>query len=89
MLERLPQQTPVAVSLGDCGPAGDAPERTLNATKSRVDGVASRAWQSVPWAVVAHLPWLRNASYGFRTLWTAGERQEVARYEGRAIELEG
>lgn len=89
VLEGLPQQTPVAVPLGDCGPAGDAPDRTLNVLKNRVDSVASGAWQSVPWALIAHLPWPRNTSYRFRNLWTAGERQEVGRYEGRAIEVEG
>lgn len=89
VLEQLPEQPPVAISLGDCSAEGSAPDRTLNLPKNRVDSVETGAWQPVPWTVIAHLPWPRNTNYRFRQLWTAGQRQEVARYESRAIEIEG
>ena len=86
VLETAAKPTPITVPLGDCGPEGSAPDHALNMLKNRVD---EGAWRDVPWPVIAHLPWPRNTSLRFRNLWTEGQRDEVGRYEGAAVRVDG
>ena len=85
-LESAPKLTPVDSSFGSCGPAGSQPDYVLNTRKNRVD---ESAWLDTPWSVVARLPWPRKVGYRFRNQWTVGERDEVARYEGAPVRVEG
>jgi hypothetical protein len=86
IIEQASKPAPVAVPMGDCGLAGSAPDRTINILKNRGD---EGAWRDVPWTTIAHLPWPRAVGFRFRNLWTADQREEVARYEGAPVRIEG
>jgi hypothetical protein len=85
-LESAFKPTPVDSAFGSCGPAGSQPDYVLNSRKNRVD---EGVWRDTPWPVIARLPWPRAAGYRFRNQWTEGERDEVARYEGAPVRVEG
>jgi hypothetical protein len=85
-LESAAKPTPVDSAFGNCGPVGSQPDYVLNARKNRVD---EGAWLDTPWSMLARLPWPRTVGYRFRNQWTEGERDEVARYEGAPVRVEG
>jgi hypothetical protein len=43
----------------------------------------------VAWTLIARLPWPRQVGYRFRHQWTQGETDDVKRFEGAAVEVEG
>lgn len=86
VLETSPKPAPLDSTFEGCGDAGSQPDYTLNRLKNRVD---EGTYVPVPWTVVARLPWPRRVGYRFRHQWTQGETNEVKRFEGVAVELEG
>lgn len=85
-LEQAVKPAPVNEPLGECGPEGSQPDYALNRRKHRVD---TAAWLATPWPVIARLPWPRKVGLRFRNQWTQGEQQEVARFEGAPVRVEG
>ena len=85
-LEQAVKPAPLNEPLGECGPEGSQPDYALNRRKNRVD---TAAWLATPWSVIARLPWPREVGLRFRNQWTQGEQQEVARFEGAAVRVEG
>jgi hypothetical protein len=85
-LERAPKPPPVDSAFGGCGADGAQPDYDLNRLKNRVD---EGDYLPVPWLVLGRLPWPRRVGFRFRHQWSAGERKEVARFEGVAVQVEG
>jgi len=77
---------PVDSVFGGCGEAGAQPDYDINRLKNRLD---EGKYLPVPWSVIASLPWPRQVGYRFRHQWGAGEKRDVRRYEGAAVEVEG
>ena len=86
LLEGSAKPVPVDMPLGRCGPEGSQPDYALNRRKNRVD---EAPWLDTPWAVIARLPWPHAVGFRFRNQWTEAQRDEVARYEGSPVRVEG
>jgi hypothetical protein len=87
VLERAPKPAPIDSEFEGCGPAGSQPDYVLNRRKNRID--STDAYSTIPWRMLAELPWPRSTGYRFRNQWTSSERNATARYEGAAIQVEG
>jgi hypothetical protein len=86
VLRAAPKPAPVDSEFEGCGPEGSQPDYVLNRLKDRID---EGKYISVPWSVIAKLPWPRRVGYRFRNQWTQGERDEVTAYEGAAVRVDG
>lgn len=86
LLEGSAKPIPIDVALDACGAEGSQPDYALNRLKNRVD---EGRWIDAPWMVVARLPWPRAVGFRFRNQWTSSEREQVARYEGAPVRIEG
>ena len=87
VLERAPKPEPVDSTFHGCGDAGSQPDYPLNRRKNRVDDAPR--YLPTRWSIVAALPWPREVGYRFRNQWSRHETEEVARYEGAAVQVEG
>jgi hypothetical protein len=86
LLQTAPKPAPLDSGFEGCGDAGSQPDYTLNRLKNRVD---EGKYLPIGWTVVARLPWPRRVGYRFRHQWSDAETNEVKRFEGVAIEVEG
>jgi hypothetical protein len=86
LIESAAKPAPVDSTFNGCGPVGSQPDYPLNARKNRID---EGVYVPVPWIVAARLPWPRQVGYRFRNQWGSGERNQVARYEGAAVRVQG
>jgi len=86
VLRAAPKPAPVDSEFEGCGADGSQPDYALNRLKDRIDDAN---YIAVPWSMIANLPWPRRVGYRFRNQWTQGERDDVNRYEGAAIRVDG
>jgi hypothetical protein len=86
VIAALPKPAPRDSEFDGCGDAGSQPDYTLNRLKNRID---DGKYAPVPWTVIARLPWPRPVGYRFRHQWAEAETNEVSRFEGAAVEVEG
>lgn len=86
VLQTVPKPAPLDSEFDGCGDAGSQPDYTLNRLKNRID---DGEYVPVPWTMIARLPWPRRVGYRFRNQWTSGETDDVRRFEGAAVEVEG
>jgi hypothetical protein len=87
ILEAAPKPPPVDSAFDGCGPDGSEPDHALNRLKNRVDD--AERYTPIPWSMIAGLPWPKWSVDHFRYQWSKRQRQEVRRFEGAAVEVEG
>ena len=86
-LPDMPQKpAPQEITFQGCPPEGDGGDPGLNRLKNRVD---EGNYVPVAFDAVAKLTWPKGAERRSRASWSRADAQEVARYEGIPISIEG
>ena len=70
-----------------CPSEGDGGDPVLNRLKNRVD--EANEYRPIPFENVLGLPWPAGVERKVRDRWTAAETEEVRRYEGIPVSIEG
>ena len=81
------RQPPQEITFQDCPPGGSGGDIASNLLKNRVDKAPH--YYPVDFDAVAQLPWPAGIENRIRANWTITDTQEVTRYEGIPIAVEG
>ncbi len=81
------RQTPTEITLNGCPPEGGGGDTGSNFLKNRIDQAPN--YYPVEFDAVDQLPWPEGIENRIRAHWTITDTQEVARYEGSPIAVEG
>ncbi|MFN2598263.1 MAG: hypothetical protein ABR563_13875 [Pyrinomonadaceae bacterium] len=84
--ENMPRQKPTLGSYKGCPAEGDGGDPALNDLKNRVD---DGQYVAVNFDAVASLKWPESTERQRRANWSRADAQEVARYEGLPVSVEG
>ncbi|MGA7733083.1 MAG: lamin tail domain-containing protein [Chloroflexia bacterium] len=82
----LGKPKPVVDYYKGCPPSGDGGDPLLNTLKNRID---ETTWEPVTAQTLLSIPWPEAIEGRPRSRWSEADKEEVARYEGTPIQLEG
>jgi hypothetical protein len=77
---------PIANTFKGCPPSGSGGDPVLNTLKNRID---EAQWQPTTISALLALQWPEAIEQRPRSRWSAADREEVARYEGAPVQVEG
>jgi hypothetical protein len=82
----LGKPKPVVDYYKGCPPSGDGGDPVLNTLKNRID---ESAWEAVTVQTLLSITWPEEIEGRPRSRWSEADKQEVARYEGTPVQVEG
>jgi hypothetical protein len=84
--ESISRPRPVDEPFKGCPPEGDGGDPELNRLKNRLD---EGSYVLVPFDTVMRLTWPRQIERKHRDLWASSDSNEIARYEGTPLAIDG
>ena len=82
----LGKPKPIVDYYRGCPPSGDGGDPVLNTLKNRID---EATWEPITVQTLLSITWPSGIEGQPRSRWTEEEKQEIARYEGSPVQLEG